>query len=52
MLFFFTVLEEYLEFKTKFGPVDTLDTRVFFVGPKIAENIDVDFIFRIYKCDL
>jgi pyruvate carboxylase len=35
------VLEEYLQFKTKFGPVDTLDTRVFFVGPKIAENIDV-----------
>ena len=35
------VLEEYLEFKLKFGPVDTLDTRIFFVGPKIAESIDV-----------
>lgn len=35
------VLEEFLEFKSKFGPVDTLNTRVFFVGPKIAENLDV-----------
>lgn len=35
------VLEEFLEFKTKFGPVDTLDTRIFLVGPKIAENIEV-----------
>ncbi len=35
------VLEEYLEFKAKFGPVDTLNTRVFLVGPKIAESLDV-----------
>ena len=35
------VLEEFLEFKTRFGPVDTLNTRVFFVGPKIAENVEV-----------
>lgn len=35
------VLEEFLEFKTKFGPVDTLDTRVFFVGPNIAESLDI-----------
>lgn len=35
------VLEDYLEFKTKFGPVDTLDTRVFFVGPSIAESLDI-----------
>lgn len=35
------VLEDYLEFKMKFGPVDTLDTRVFLVGPKIAESIDI-----------
>ena len=39
------VLEEYLEFKMKFGPVDTLDTRIFFVGPKIAESIDVIIYF-------
>ena len=36
-----SLLEEFLEFKCKFGPVDTLNTRVFFVGPKIAENLDV-----------
>ncbi|CAF0720897.1 unnamed protein product [Brachionus calyciflorus] len=35
------VLEEFLEFKLKYGPVDTLNTRVFFVGPKIAESIDI-----------
>lgn len=35
------VLEDYLQFKTKFGPVTTLDTRIFFVGPKIAEAIDI-----------
>ena len=35
------VLEEFLEFKIKYGPVDTLDTRVFFVGPNIAESLEV-----------
>jgi pyruvate carboxylase len=35
------VLEEFIEFKQKFGPVDCLDTRVFFVGPKIAESIEI-----------
>ena len=39
------VLEEFLEFKQKYGPVDTLNTRVFFVGPKIAENVAVSKIF-------
>jgi len=41
------VLEEFLEFRTKFGPVDTLDTRVFLVGPNIAESLDVnlEYIF-------
>lgn len=38
------VLEEFLEFKQKFGPVNTLNTRVFFVGPKIAENVAVNNI--------
>ena len=38
------VLEEFLTFKSKFGPVDTLDTRTFFVGPKIAESLDVILI--------
>lgn len=36
------VLEEFLVFKQKFGPVDCLDTRLFFIGPKIAENIEVN----------
>jgi pyruvate carboxylase len=35
------VLEEYLEFKLQYGPVDKLDTRTFFIGPKIAESLDV-----------
>ena len=36
------VLEEFLEFKQKFGPVDCLDTRIFFVGPKIAESVEIE----------
>ena len=36
------VLEEFLEFKQKFGPVDCLDTRTFFVGPKIAESVEIE----------
>ena len=35
------VLEEYLEYKIKYGPMSALDTRTFFVGPKIAENLEV-----------
>jgi pyruvate carboxylase len=35
------VLEEYLEFKEKYGPVEKLDTRAFLVGPSIAESLDV-----------
>ncbi len=40
------VLEEYLENKTKYGPVSALDTRTFFVGPKIAESLNV---YRLYN---
>ena len=36
------VLEEFLEFKQKFGPVECLDTRVFFVGPILAEPIEIE----------
>lgn len=36
------VLEEFLAFKSKFGPVDTLDTRAFLVGPKIAESLNIE----------
>lgn len=35
------VLEEFVEFRAKYGPVDKLDTRSFFIGPNIAEPIDV-----------
>ena len=35
------VMEEFLEFEEKYGPVDTLNTRVFLVGPRIAENVAV-----------
>ena len=40
------VLEEFLEFKLKYGPVTTLNTRVFFVGPKIAENVAVNIMIN------
>jgi pyruvate carboxylase len=35
------VLEEYLDFKLKYGPVSALDTKTFFVGPKIAESLNI-----------
>jgi pyruvate carboxylase len=35
------VTDGYLEFKEEFGPVTNLDTRVFFIGPKIAESLEV-----------
>ena len=41
------VLDEYLEFKSKFGPVDKLDTRSFLVGPKIAESLNVSCVIGI-----
>ena len=40
------VLEHYLDFKTKYGPVKCLDTRTFFVGPNIAESIEVRLDFH------
>jgi pyruvate carboxylase len=36
------VLEDFLEFKSKYGPVNALNTRHFFVGPKIAEDIAIE----------
>lgn len=41
------VTNEFLEFKDKYGPVDTLDTRNFLVGPKVAEEMEVGGIFHI-----
>ena len=34
------VLEEYIEFKRKYGPVDLYPTRVFFVGPRLNEAME------------
>lgn len=36
------VTDEYLEFKEKYGPVDALDTKLFLVGPKVAEEFEVE----------
>ena len=35
------VTEDYLDFKEEFGPVDALDTKLFLVGPKVAQEIEV-----------
>jgi len=34
--------DEYLKFRNTYGPVEKLDTRVFFVGPKVAEDLAVE----------
>ncbi|CAH8442295.1 pyruvate carboxylase, variant 2 [Schistosoma haematobium] len=36
------VFDEFEEFRKIYGPVDRLPTRMFFVGPKIAEEFPVD----------
>ncbi|CAH8826338.1 unnamed protein product [Trichobilharzia szidati] len=36
------VFDEFEEFRKIYGPVDRLPTRIFFVGPKIAEEFPVD----------
>ncbi|CAH8287620.1 unnamed protein product, partial [Heterobilharzia americana] len=36
------VFNEFEEFRNIYGPVDRLPTRIFFVGPKIAEEFPVD----------
>lgn len=36
------VFDEYAEFVKKYGPVDKLDTRTFFAGPEIANEINVE----------
>ena len=35
------VFDDYQNFRQEFGPVDTIDTRLFLVGPNIAEEFDV-----------
>lgn len=34
------VLEEYIEFKQHYGPVDLYPTRTFFVGPDLNEEME------------
>ncbi|CAF1472251.1 unnamed protein product [Didymodactylos carnosus] len=36
------VLEEYIEFRKSYGPVDCYETRIFFVGPKLGEPIEIE----------
>ena len=35
------VTAEYLDFKERYGPVDALDTKLFLVGPKVAQECEV-----------
>lgn len=41
------VFQEFKEFTTTFGPVDSLNTRLFLDGPKIAEEFEVLFYFLL-----
>ena len=34
------VLEEYIDFKKQYGPVDLYPTRIFFVGPRLNEMME------------
>ncbi|CAF4371866.1 unnamed protein product, partial [Rotaria magnacalcarata] len=36
------VLEEYIDFKKQYGPVELYPTRVFFVGPDLNEMLDIE----------
>ena len=38
------VFDEYQTFRQTFGPVDCMDTRLFLVGPNIAEEFDVRLV--------
>lgn len=35
------VTEDYINFRDAYGPVNTLNTRLFLVGPSMAEEFDV-----------
>ena len=37
------VTDDYLEFRSSYGPVDCLDTKLFLVGPKVAHEFEVSF---------
>ena len=40
-VFVFKVAEEFFTFRGQYGPVSKLETRHFLVGPKIAEEFEV-----------
>lgn len=44
------VTDDFLEFHDKYGPVDTLDTKIFFVGPKVAQEMEVCTLFGFFSC--
>lgn len=35
------VATDYFQFREQYGPVDKLDTRLFLVGPRVAEEFEV-----------
>lgn len=35
------VFDNFVEFRSKYGPVDRIDTKNFLVGPEYAEDLDV-----------
>ena len=35
------VASEFFRFRDQYGPVDKLDTRIFLVGPRVAEEFEV-----------
>lgn len=43
------VTDDFLEFHDKYGPVDTLDTKIFFVGPKVAQEMEVCALFGFFS---
>lgn len=36
------VAQDYFRHRDRFGPVDKLDTRTFFIGPKVTESLEVE----------
>lgn len=36
------VMDDFLRFKNDYGPVSELDTRIFLVGPKVGDELEVD----------
>ncbi len=44
------VLDDYMDFHDKYGPVNTLNTRLFLKGPKVPEEFEVNMpTLYLYK---